>query len=144
MKTIPRQSSALNSTFSYLESFHWKQIWMKIWNRTKYIWNIKKIHFLNSRHRNLMNQSCNLSLILCQNVQWVTGFLSHSFPEIPTLYKMTLNTINKLFHEKVDQPRKWRANHQQLHLIFYEDQLEKSKHERRFFGWLFAFIWPLG
>ena len=42
------------------------------------------------------------SLSKCTMSDWAS---LPQFPEIPTLYKMALNTINKLFHEKVNQPR---------------------------------------
>ena len=93
----------INSTLSYLENFT-KMNMNELWNIKKYIWNIKRTHFLHSHHMNLMNQSRCLSLILCQNIQWRTEFLSHSLPEITTNpLQMVLHTINRLCHWEIER-----------------------------------------
>ena len=96
----------MNSTLSYSENFTGNEYeWTMKHNEIHMKHKGKHIYYTHN-HMNLMKQSCCLSLILCQNIQWRTEFLSHSIPEITINQPFAngLHTINRLCHKEIERP----------------------------------------
>ena len=108
MKFSHRQSNKIEFYLISLRKFHWKWTWIELWNITKYIWKHKRHICYTHNHKNLMKQSCCLSLNLCQKY---TVKKQSFFPTVSQKlqasqpFANSLHTIYRMCKEEIENPR---------------------------------------